>query len=69
MNLWRKEGQPKASSSEHTFKDIKEGQYYYDAVLWAVEQGVTAGLTPELFGPEEPCTRGQIVTFLSRVYQ
>lgn len=67
--LWRKEGQPKASSSEHTFKDIKEGQYYYDAVLWAVEQGVTAGLTPELFGPEEPCTRGQIVTFLSRVYQ
>lgn len=67
--LWRAAGQPKPTSAVHTFKDIKAGQYYYDAVLWAVENGITAGLTSNEFGPEAPCTRGQIVTFLYRAYR
>ena len=50
----------------NTFEDVKEGKYYYDAVLWAVNHDpqITAGLTPTSFGPNKSCTREQIVTFL-----
>ena len=48
------------------FTDVKAGQYYTDAVYWAVEHGVTNGLTNSLFGPDEGCTRAQMVTFLWR---
>lgn len=64
--LWRAFGEPEVENRTHTFADVVEGKYYYDAVLWAVEQGITTGLTKESFGPNETCTRGQIVTFLWR---
>lgn len=48
------------------FSDVPEGQYYSDAVAWAVEEGVTTGTTPDTFSPNEACTRGQILTFLWR---
>ena len=48
------------------FVDVKTGDYFYDAVLWAVEKGITNGTSAETFSPEAPCTRAQIVTFLWR---
>ena len=48
------------------FSDVSTSAYYYDAVKWAVENGVTNGVSATLFAPYEPCTRGQIVTFLWR---
>ena len=48
------------------FGDVPSGAYYADAVAWAAEQGVTGGIGGGLFGPDQPCTRGQIVTFLWR---
>ncbi len=64
--LWRAAGKPTPKSSTNPFKDVIAGQYYYDAVLWAVEEGITKGTSDTTFGPEETCTRGQIVTFLFR---
>jgi len=64
--LWRAQGEPKAANKSHPFKDIKSGDYYYEAVLWAVEAGVTNGMSPNTFAPNSTCTRGQIVTFLYR---
>lgn len=49
-----------------TFVDVRTGDYFYDAVLWAVEKGITNGTSAETFSPEAPCTRAQIVTFLWR---
>jgi hypothetical protein len=43
-----------------------EGEYYVDAVLWAVDKGITTGTEVDQFSPDETCTRGQIVTFLYR---
>ena len=48
------------------FVDVKTGDYFYDAVLWAVGKGITNGTSVETFSPEAPCTRAQIVTFLWR---
>ena len=48
------------------FTDVAEGSYCYDAVRWAVEKGVTEGVSETSFAPNEPCTRGQAVTFLWR---
>ena len=48
------------------FVDVKTGDYFYDAVQWAVEKGITNGTSAETFSPEAPCTRAQIVTFLWR---
>ena len=48
------------------FTDVDPGAYYYDAVLWAVEQGITTGTSATTFSPERTCTRAQIVTFLYR---
>ena len=48
------------------FVDVKSGDYYYDAVLWAAKNGITSGTDAVHFSPEQPCTRGQIVTFLWR---
>ena len=49
-----------------SFTDVAEGEYYYDAVLWAVNKGITNGLTDTTFGPNASCTRAQMVTFLWR---
>ena len=48
------------------FYDVPNGAYYYEAVKWAVEKGITDGIGNSLFGPDLPCTRAQIVTFLWR---
>mgnify|MGYP002569260245 CR=1 FL=1 len=53
-------------TKENPFTDVPSGAYYYDAVLWAVENGVTDGVTATLFAPDASCTRAQIVTFLWR---
>ena len=52
--------------AEKLFDDVAQGVYYYDAVKWAVDKGVTNGKTSNLFGSDDPCTRAQIVTFLYR---
>ena len=46
------------------FTDVSEDAYYYKAVLWAREKGITAGMRDNLFGPNEICSRAQVVTFL-----
>ena len=63
--LWRSEKTPVASS-RNPFTDVKPGAYYLDAVLWAVESGITKGTTAIKFSPDADCTRAQIVTFLWR---
>ena len=67
--VWRASGCPKASSGNNPFKDVSPSDYYYDAVLWAVEQGITTGTSATTFSPDSACTRGQIVTFLWRPLQ
>lgn len=64
--LWRCAGSPKVENVENTFKDVPASSYYYDAILWAVDQGITYGYNSETFAPDDGCTRGQIVTFLWR---
>lgn len=64
--LWRAAGSPEPTASEMTFTDVKADSYYYKAVLWAVENGVTTGASATTFDPAGDCTRGQIVTFLYR---
>ena len=64
--LWRTAGQPQATSKQHPFTDLKSDAYYYDAVLWAVENGITGGTSATTFSPDAPCTRAQVVTFLYR---
>ena len=64
--LWRAAGSPAAKSSVMPFADVKAGSYYYDAVLWAVEKGITKGTSDTMFSPDATCTRAQIVTFLWR---
>ena len=64
--LWRAAGCPKPRSEQNPFTDVEPGLWYHDPVIWAVEQGITVGTSDTTFGPEEECTRGQIVTFLWR---
>ena len=64
--LWRAKEMPQSASAQNPFKDVGTDTYYSQAVLWAVEQGITTGKTTESFAPDESCTRGQIVTFLYR---
>ena len=64
--LWRSEGRPEPTVTSE-FSDIKEKDYSYKAVSWAVEKGVTAGYVDDLFAPDLECTRAQIVSFLYRL--
>ncbi len=64
--LWRAAGKPTPSTKRNPFEDVKAGAYYYDAVLWAVEKGITNGMDATHFSPDATCTRGQVVTFLWR---
>ncbi len=66
--LWASKGRPQPSGNYNPFKDVKPSDYYYKAVLWAVENGVTAGVGDGLFGSDETCTRAQVMTFLCKVY-
>ena len=63
--LWRFEKSP-AAGSMNPFTDISVGDYYADAVLWAVKENVTAGTSAATFSPDADCTRAQIVTFIYR---
>lgn len=51
---------------ENPFTDISKNDYFYDAVLWAADKGITSGVTDTLFAPNSSCTRAQMVTFLWR---
>ena len=64
--LWRAAGSPKPETRTMPFTDIPVGSYYYDAVLWAVENGITEGTSDTTFSPNMTCTRAQIVAFLWR---
>ena len=64
--LWRTAGMPESTEIENPFEDVKDTDYYYKSVLWAVEKGITKGTDENAFSPSETCTRGQVVTFLFR---
>ena len=66
--LHRNEGEPKPESNENPFVDVSENEYYYDAVIWAYENGITTGTDETHFSPDKTCTRGQVVAFLYRTY-
>ena len=66
--LWRAAGKPAPKSTDMPFTDVEKGSYYYEAVLWAVEAGITKGTGEDTFSPAADCTRGQMVTFLYRYY-
>ena len=63
--LYRYEKQP-AVSGANPFTDVSETAYYHNAVLWAVNQGITTGTAEGLFSPNDACSRAHVVTFLYR---
>lgn len=67
MFLWKACGTPRSTSTQNPFVDVADDAYYYNAVLWAVENGVTSGIDKTHFGPNNRCTRAQVVTFLFKV--
>ncbi len=62
--LWKTMGGLEPSTEENPFKDVKSSRFFYKPVLWAVENQITDGMTPNTFAPMQKCTRAQIVTFL-----
>ena len=66
--LWRAAGSPAPTAAVNPFSDVPDNTWYTDAVLWAVENGITNGLTATTFGPETVCNRAQVVTFLHRAH-
>ena len=67
--LWRAAGCPTPKSTNNPFKDVKNTDYFYEPVLWAVEKGITAGIDATHFGPNQNCNRAQVVTFMYRVFK
>ena len=64
--LWRAAGCPQSTSKSNPFTDVRADDYFYDAVLWAVENGITNGTSAKTFSPDATVTRAQVVTFLWR---
>lgn len=64
--LYRAAGEPKVENVKNPFIDVSKNSTYYNAIMWAVENGITTGKTATTFDPNAVCTRGQIVTFLWR---
>ena len=64
--LWRANGSPTPDTAANPFKDVNADSYYYQAVLWAVEQGITTGTSATTFAPDASCSRAQVATFLWR---
>ena len=62
--LWAAAGRPEPTSTTNPFRDVSSKDYFYKAVLWAVENKITAGASPDRFAPHQTCTRAQTVTFL-----
>ena len=67
MFLWRSQGMPMPTTNYSPFYDVDPSANYYTAMLWAVERGITNGVTATTFEPYSPCTRAQMVMFLWRV--
>ncbi len=67
--LWRAAGCPAPKAGGSPFADVRADAFYSDAVAWAVEKGVTRGVSADAFCPDQTCTRGQIVTFLDRAME
>jgi lactocepin len=66
--LWRANGEPKADNAVNPFVDVAEDDYYYNAVLWAVEKGITNGTDETHFSPDDVCQREHIITFVWRFW-
>ncbi|MCF2618124.1 S-layer homology domain-containing protein [Oscillibacter valericigenes] len=64
--LWRANGRPEPAAQSNPFKDITEDDYFYKAVLWAVEKEITGGVSIDRFAPNQHCTRAHAITFLWR---
>ena len=64
--LWRAAGSPEPETRAMPLTDVPVGSYYYNAVLWAIENGITEGTSDTMFSPDATCSRAQIVTFLWR---
>ena len=62
--LWAASGRPEPMGKDNPFSDVSTADWYCKAVLWAVENGITAGTAKDKFSPEDICTRAQVVTFL-----
>jgi len=62
--LYAAAGKPEITGDSEPFDDVSEADWFYKPVLWAVEKGITGGISPTLFGPNQECTRAQVVTFL-----
>ena len=67
--LYRAAGSPEPALTRNPFDDISSSDYYYKAVLWAVENGITAGTSETTFSPEDPCKRAQVAAFLWRMHE
>ena len=67
--LWRAAGSPAPTSTENPFVDVEKGSFYEQAVLWAVEKGITNGIDATHFAPNKSCNRATIVTFLYRAFE
>lgn len=65
--LWRAAGSPEPTKTENPFTDVKRDAYYYKAVLWALEKGITSGTSATAFAPEAVVSRAQVVTFQWRM--
>ncbi len=64
--LWRAMGEPEPSITQNPFVDVKESDYFYKAVLWAVENNITVGVDDTHFVPGQTCSTAHIITFLYR---
>jgi hypothetical protein len=67
--LWRAAGQTAPTGTDHPFTDVPQGSFYEKPVLWALENGITNGISATEFGAGNPCNRAQVVTFLYRTFQ
>ena len=65
--LYRLQGEPKTKATSCKFTDVKSSDYFYKPVIWAVEKGITTGVSAKKFDPQGVCTRAQTVTFLWRM--
>lgn len=67
--LYKAQGSPTVNNTGNPFSDVNESNYYYNAVLWALENNVASGISSNKFGASQPCTRAQIATFLYKAYK
>ena len=66
--LYRAMGNPEITTESCPFTDVQAGQWYASPILWAVENGITNGMSADTFGVDTTCNRAQVVTFLYRTY-